>query len=215
MGFWKSLRLVLAHPELSWELETRQKRLASLEQELKEERKRAARAERTVSVLESHLKVSRCETDKYRAALFAACPGASSLEELKRFYEQIAPHLDKEGFTLYRAAERIAGAGVSSCFPYEDNLGLFDEMDGWQLLRYLTAAQFQAVTWGIVSSTCYERAVLGEVDTTIPEYRRFEQELYTRALEGLGWKSDPLLKQGSKSSRVTERNTRRKGEHER
>ncbi len=188
MGFWKSLRLVLAHPELSWELETRQKQLARGEQELREARKRAARAERTASVLESHLKVSQRETDKYRAALFAACPGASSVEELKRFYGQIAPYLDKEGFALYRAAERIAGAGVSSCFPYEDNLGLFEEMDGWQLLRYLTAAQFHAVRWEIVPGTCYERAVLGEVDASTPEYREFERELYTKALEcaGLG-----------------------------
>lgn len=188
MGVWKSLRFALAHPELPWELETGQKRLARFEQELREERKRAARAKRTASVLESRLKVSRRETDKYRAALLAACPRGAPTEELKRFYGLIAPHLDQEGFALYHAAERIVGAGVSACFPYEDNRGLFEEMDGWQLLRYLTAAQFHAVRWEIVPGTCYERAVLGEVDASTPEYREFERELYTKALEcaGLG-----------------------------
>lgn len=186
MGFWKSLRFALAHPELPWELEVRQKRLARLEQELREERKRAARAERTAFVLESRLKVSRSETDKYRAALLAACPRGASTEELKRFYDLIAPHLDQEGFALYHAAERIIGAGVSACFPYEDSLGLFEEMDGWQLLRYLTAAQFHAVRWEEVPGTCYERAVLGEVDVSAPEYREFERELYTKTLERAG-----------------------------
>ena len=199
MGFWKSLRFALAHPELPWELETGQKRLARFEQELRAERKRAARAERTASVLESRLKVSRRETDKYRAALLAACPRGAPTEELKRFYGLIAPHLDQEGFTLYHVAERIIGASVSACFPYEDNRGLFEEMDGWQLLRYLTAAQFHAVRWEIVPGTCYERAVLGEVDVSAPEYREFERELYTKALEGLGWKPCPARERDTNS----------------
>lgn len=105
------------------------------------------------------------------------------------------------GFALYRAAERIAGAGVSSCFPYEDNLGLFEEMDGWQLLRYLTAAQFHAVRWEIVPGTCYERAVLGEVDASTPEYREFERELYEKVLERMGFQG--LLTPGrDKTARV-------------
>lgn len=74
-------------------------------------------------------------------------------------------------------------------FTYEDNRGVFDEADGRQLLKYLTALRFRAVRWEIVPGTTYERAILLEVDTTTPEYRAFEKQLYTQALCDLGFQS--------------------------
>mgnify|MGYP000491329058 FL=1 len=44
------------------------------------------------------------------------------------------------------------------------------------MLRYLEAAYFGTVTWEIVPGTPYERAILGEVDKTTPEYRAFYQK---------------------------------------
>lgn len=35
--------------------------------------------------------------------------------------------------------------------------------------------------------TTYEKAVLLDVDTTTPEYRAFEKQLYTQALRDLGF----------------------------
>ena len=66
-------------------------------------------------------------------------------------------------------------------------LGRFEEADGHELVRYLTAAYFKAVTWEIVPGTTYERAVLREMDTSAPEYRAFEKQIYETALERMGF----------------------------
>lgn len=92
-------------------------------------------------------------------------------------YAQLAPTLDTDGFSLYAAAEEITGLKVYEEFPYEDNRGMFELADGHTLLRYLEAAYFGTVTWEIVPGTPYERAILGEVDKTTPEYRAFYQKI--------------------------------------
>lgn len=92
-------------------------------------------------------------------------------------YAQLAPTLDTDGFSLYAAAEEITGLKVYEEFPYEDNRGMFEMADGHTLLRYLEAAYFGTVTWEIVPGTPYERAILGEVDKTTPEYRAFYQKI--------------------------------------
>lgn len=97
-----------------------------------------------------------------------------SLEEQ---YAQLAPTLDADGFSLYAAAEEVTGLKVYEEFPYEDNHGMFEMADGHTLLRYLEAAYFGVVTWEIVPGTPYERAILGEVDKTSPEYRAFYQKI--------------------------------------
>lgn len=92
-------------------------------------------------------------------------------------YEQFAPEMDADGFSLYAAAEEVTGLKVYEEFPYEDNRGMFEMADGHTLLRYLEAAYFGAVTWEIVPGTPYECAILGEVDKTTPEYRAFYQKI--------------------------------------
>lgn len=92
-------------------------------------------------------------------------------------YAQLAPTLDADGFSLYAAAEEITGLKVYEEFPYEDNRGMFEMADGHTLLRYLEAAYFGTITWEIVPGTPYERAILGEVDKTTPEYRTFYQKI--------------------------------------
>lgn len=92
-------------------------------------------------------------------------------------YAQLAPTLDTDGFSLYAAAEEATGLKVYEEFPYEDNRGMFEMADGHTLLRYLEAAYFGTVTWEIVPGTPYERAILGEVDKTTPEYRAFYQKI--------------------------------------
>ena len=85
------------------------------------------------------------------AALEEFCPRLSTPEELKRFYDAISPDMDPSGFTLYRMAKELTGIDVPSCFPYEDNRGLFEEMSGHSLLDWLTAVHFQAVDWDACS----------------------------------------------------------------
>lgn len=108
------------------------------------------------------------------------------LEELKQLYQKNASQLDPEGFKLYCTAVNITGFNLYGTFYYEDNRGMFEEANGHQLLRYLIAGHFHAVDWSIVPGTCYEAATLREVDTTTPEYKKFEQELYAKVLERMG-----------------------------
>ena len=68
-------------------------------------------------------------------------------------YHKFAAQLDKDGFRLYRAAQRSTGFQPYDAFPYEDNRGAFEAADGHTLLRYLEAAHFDAVTWEIVPGT--------------------------------------------------------------
>ena len=101
-------------------------------------------------------------------------------------YRKFAAQLDEDGFRLYHAAQRITGFQPYDAFPYEDNRGAFEAADGHTLLRYLEAAHFDAVTWEIVPGTTYERAILGKVDTTTPEYRAFREAIYKDALGRMG-----------------------------
>ena len=114
-------------------------------------------------------------------------PKLSTTEEMKRFYHAVCRRLDPEGFTLHRVAEQLAGVDTVSLFPYEDACGMCEAAAGGELLKDLTAHCFGAVTWEVVPGTTYEKAVLGKVDTTTPEYRQFESQLYKSVLELMGF----------------------------
>ena len=110
-------------------------------------------------------------------------------EKLKQFYQHISRQYDPHGFQLYFAAQKVTGIKhLWEVFPYEDACGCFEFADGRQLLQYLTAAYFQAVSWEIVPGTTYEQAILGKVDTSTPEYIAFEKRLYETVLERMGFR---------------------------
>ena len=126
-------------------------------------------------------------TEALSAALAAFCPKLSTAEEMRRFYECVGAHLDPEGFKLYFAAQAMTGFKAHEALPFEDARGQFEEADGHQLMGYLLADQFGAVDWDIVPGTSYERATLGDVDKTTPEYRAFEKGLYKKVLRKMGF----------------------------
>ena len=103
--------------------------------------------------------------------------------DAKVIYEQLAPELDPGGFKLYFTAQQLTGFDLYGQFPYEDSRGMFEMMNGHQLMRYLLADQFHAVRWEIVPGTCYERAVLQPIDTTSPAYQQFRHRLYETLLQ--------------------------------
>ena len=115
----------------------------------------------------------------------------------KEQYNQIAPLADPDGFHLYWTARTLTGIDVPASFHYEDNRGMFEAASGHTLLRYLTALRFDAVQWEIVGGS-HEHAVLGAVDTTTPEYKAFEQKLYSVALERINRKRNVLRKSTQK-----------------
>ena len=84
--------------------------------------------------------------------------GLDKAEELKELYERVASQYDPDGFRLYFAAQEIVGIKrLWEEYPYEDACGRFAEADGHELLKYLTAAYFEAVSWEIVPGTVLER----------------------------------------------------------
>jgi len=170
--------------------------LETARSELRQTRQALERSEQKCGVLALELeqqvhdrKFLSHQSSAFQAAFQAFCPQLSSVDDMKRLYHAIAPSMDRQGFTLYHMAERLTGLDVSSFFPYEDNRGLFAEADGYQLLRYLTAAHFHAVDWTIVPGTGCEAATLREVDTTTPEYQAFEKQLYGMVLERMGFQA--------------------------
>ena len=83
---------------------------------------------------------------------------------------------------------KVRGILAERCaeFATEDNMGKFEEMDGYGMLRYLTADRFGSVEYEIVAP-CYEEAVSLHTDYTSPEYLAFEKKLYEKTLRKLGF----------------------------
>ena len=54
-------------------------------------------------------------------------------------------------------------------------------------MSYLIPCYFDAVEWECIPGSMYERAEFKEVDTTTPEYRQFERQLYEGVLERMGF----------------------------
>ena len=115
------------------------------------------------------------------AALVKLVPQLNSREHCRRFYKTVAPYLDPGGFVLYETAARLTRFNISTEFATENTMGKFEEMDGYRMLRYLTADRFGSVEYEIVAP-CYEEAVSLHTDYTSPEYLTFEKKLYEKTL---------------------------------
>ena len=128
------------------------------------------------------------KTSALWSALQSFCPQLDTTEKLKQLYGCVAPQYDEEGFKLFRAAQKVTGiTNLEAKFPYEDAVGYFEDADGHRLLRYLTAAHFQAVQWEALPGTTYERTELLDIDTFTPEYRDFERRIYAEVLQDMGF----------------------------
>lgn len=174
MGLRDMLRAIREYPTARAELETARSELRQVRQTQEQSAQEQGSLWLTLEEQKDYTKFLSGKAEALQAALEEFCPRLSTPEELKRFYDTISPDMDASGFTLYRMAKELTGIDVPSCFPYEDNRGLFEEMSGHQLLDWLTAVYFQAVDWDIIPGSTYESATLREVDTSTPEYRKFE-----------------------------------------
>ena len=136
-----------------------------------------------VDSLRSRLYVAEQQAEAFKRV---ACSAVGTAEDLKQIYEAATPCLDSSGFNLFSAAQEITGFCLPREFPYEDACGCFEFLDGFELLRYLKASEFGAVSWEAVPNTDCKKAILREVDESTPAYREFERQLYMRALKHLG-----------------------------
>ena len=187
MGLREMLRSVREYPAARARLEAAERELSQARTALEKSELECQRLSGDYSEARRRANFSEKKSAALQAALDAYCPKLSSLAEMIRFYETVSPSLDPQGFTLFRAAKKMTGIDLYSYFAYEDSCGMFEQMDGCQLLRWLTAARFGAVDWEIVTGTCYEEAILREVDTSAPEYLAFEEKLYRKVLERMGF----------------------------
>ena len=206
MGLRDMLRAIREYPAARAELETARSELRQAQQELGQSRETCESLRLTLEEQKDYTKFLSSKAEALQAALDAFCPRLSTPEELKRFYDAISPDMDPSGFTLYRMAKELTGIDVPSCFPYEDNRGLFEVMDGHQLLDWLTAVRFNAVEWDMIPNSTYESATLLGVDTSTPEYQAFEQQLYGKVLSRMGFENivAPEQEAGAIESKVTE-----------
>ena len=202
MGLRDMLRAIREYPAARAELETARSELWQAQQALEQSEQEQGSLRLTLEEQKDYTKFLSSKAEALQAALEEFCPRLSTPDELKRFYDAISPDMDPSGFTLYRMAKELTGIDVPSCFPYEDNRGLFEEMSGHSLLDWLTAVRFQAVEWDIIPGSTYESATLREVDTSTPEYQAFEKQLYEKVLERMGFQS--LLEPEQEAGAITE-----------
>ena len=187
MGLRDILRAIREYPAARAGLETARSELRQAQQALEQSQQSCESLWLASNEQQEYMNFLSHKAEALRDALGEFCPRLSTPEDMKRFYDTISPSMDAQGFTLYRTAQKMTGIDVPSCFPYEDNRGLFEVMDGHQLMGWLTAVHFQAVDWEIIPGTCYEAAALREVGTSTPEYQAFEKQLYEKVLERMGF----------------------------
>lgn len=187
MGLRDTLQAIRGYPTVRARLEAAEQDLRQARTALEKSKLECQRLSGDYSEARHRLRFSEKKAEALQSALDAFCPKLASLEEMTRFYDTLSPSLAPQGFTLYHTAEKMTGIDLYGYFAYEDSSGLFEEMDGRRLLRWLTAARFGAVDWEIVTGTIYEEATLREVDTSTPEYQAFEAELYRKVLERMGF----------------------------
>lgn len=202
MGLREMLRAIREYPAIHAELDTARSELRQAQQALGQSEQEQGSLRLTLDEQKDYTNFLSHKAEALQEALMEFCPKLSTPEELKRFYDAISSSMDERGFTLYRMAKELTGIDVPSCFPYEDNRGLFEEMSGHSLLDWLTAVHFRAVDWDIISGSTYEAATLREVDTSTPEYQAFEKQLYAKVLERMGFQS--LLEPEQEAGAITE-----------
>lgn len=187
MGLRDIIQAIQEYPAARAELEVARLELRQAQQALEQSEQDRESLSLELSEQKDHTDFLSHKAAALQDALNGFCPRLSTPEELKRFYNTISPSMDESGFTLYHMAKDLTGIDVPSCFPYEDNRGIFEVMEGHQLLDWLIAVHFQAVEWEIIPGSTYESAALQEVDTSTPEYQAFEKQLYGKVLERMGF----------------------------
>ena len=118
-------------------------------------------------------------------------------DKMRENYESIQPMADPDGFQLLRAAESILGKFDYAHFPYEDNRGVFEDADGFKLLRYLLVQNAWKLgkenaemnRWEIVAAG-YEQCVNLAINDSTPEYKEFEHKLYAEVAKRLERKEE-------------------------
>ncbi len=99
----------------------------------------------------------------------------------QQIYETIAPFGDPDGFELCNIAEKLTRVSVIHTFSAEDNLGYFENADGFEILCWLESAAYGDIEWEIVGA--YGRAVQHTIRTDSEEYKQYRHTLFDEAIK--------------------------------
>ena len=142
-------------------------------------REQQASQERTavqLSIAYNNLQIGNRKLSQKNKALETALaklvPRLNSREHCRRFYKTVAPYLDPGGFVLYRSAAELTRFHISTEFATEDNLGKFEEMDGYGMLRYLTADRFGSVEYEVVAPCYHDKFLSGRTEKDLWRWAR-------------------------------------------
>lgn len=92
-------------------------------------------------------------------------------------YYRLADVLYSGGFRLHQVAKKITGIDVSYAFPTEDNLGYFEEADGYELVEWIIKAKYGQIEWVQLNSP-YEKAGNVSFEGKEEDIATFYKELY-------------------------------------
>lgn len=67
--------------------------------------------------------------------------------DYEAIYHEVSSVFDPEGYRLHDMAKKMTGIDVCSFFPTEDNLGYFEEANGYVLLDWIVKAKFGDIDW--------------------------------------------------------------------
>lgn len=196
------LRSIREYPAAAANLKTVTQELEQTKQALKQSDENC-RQLNSIEWTQAHqLNSAQKKSAALMSVLTEFCPKLSSVEDMKRLYDAAAPSMDPYGFTLYRTAQKMTGINIHNVFAYEEHHGLFAGADAHLQMQYLVASHFDAIEWTAVSGTCYESAALQEVNTSSPEYRAFEKQLYRKVLDRMGFRDILVPEQDKKQEQV-------------
>ena len=104
-------------------------------------------------------------------------------ENARQMYVALKP-FDEEGFSLCKAAGDILQVDIDDVckeFPVEDNTGLFEMADGFELLKWFEIVKFaENHTWG--SLHLGEPLASYTIDKNTPQYREYREALWVAAV---------------------------------
>jgi hypothetical protein len=122
---------------------------------------------------------------EYLPKIKALTDGRTVSENAKRIYDFLKPYqYDTSGWLLYDAAKGILGADVYDEFPAEDNMGYFENLDGYGLLNRLEIAKFADKEYEQLPGG-YEKPAAHTLDENSREYREYQNKLYIAVIESI------------------------------
>lgn len=91
--------------------------------------------------------------------------------------------LDEDGFSLYHSAKQLTKINIYEHFYAEDCQGLFEDMNGFDLKRYIEAAKFGQCEYAL--NGCYELLTRFTINYSADDYKKYENELFALAIENM------------------------------